>query len=136
MKLFATYCSANKDPASGQLPAIERYTSDRISGVYANAKSAGARFAILSGKFGLIDPDTPLEDYDHLLQPEGIAPMTARVAETLKAWEITEVHWFSVAFEMDPNVRRYKSVVENAASMNDIPFELEIWEPTGMLGLV
>ena len=136
MKLFATYCSANKDPASGTLPAVERYTSDRINGVYANAKSADARFAILSGQFGLIGPDTALEYYDHLLQPDEIEPMTAQVAATLKEWGVTQIHWFSVAFEMDPNVRRYKSVVEAAASVHSISFELEIWEPTGMLGLV
>ena len=136
MELFATYCSADKEATPGNLPATERYLSERISGVYANATSSGNRFAILSGRFGLMDPDTPIPNYDHLLQINEIGPMTQRVAETLKAWEITTIRWFTVAFEMDPNVSRYHDVMSQAAAEIGVDFEFELWEPTGMLGLI
>ena len=134
--LFATYCSANKRPDSGDLPAIDRYISDRIHGVYANAKSRGSQFAILSGRFGLLTPDHPIPDYDHLLQPSEIPSMVNQVAQTLTQWGTGLVRWHSVAFEMDPHVSRYSDVMRMAAEQNAIEFELELWEPTGMLGLV
>lgn len=136
MVLFATYCSAEKDGASGDLPAIKRYTSDRILGVAAAARGAEARFGILSGQFGLISADHPLPYYDHLLQPDEITERAASAARTLADWGITRIRWFSVAFEMDPNVGRYREVMTQAAATNGIAFELEIWEPTGTLGLV
>jgi hypothetical protein len=136
MLLFATYCSANKDGASSPLAARDRYLSDRIAGVEANANAANTRFGILSGKFGLLSPDHPIPAYDHLLHRDEIDEMTTTVAETLKDWDITAVRWFSVAFEMDPNVRRYKNVMENAAKQHGIDFEILLWEPTGLLGLI
>ena len=136
MVLYATYCSAEKDGADGLLPAIERYQSDRISGVCRAAKPAGARFGILSGEFGLISSDHPLPYYDHLLQENQITQMAERVQNTLTEWQISEVQWFSVAFEMDPNVKRYQSVMEHAAEQAGVTFQLTLWEPTGMLGLI
>ena len=136
MELFATYCSADKEASPGNLPATERYLSERISGVYANALSTGNRFAILSGRFGLISPDTPIPNYDHLLQVDEIGPMVQRVATTLNDWEVTTVKWFTVAFEMDPNVARYHNVMSQAAAEIGAEFDLELWEPTGMLGLI
>ena len=136
MELFATYCSAEKDGAEGELPAIERYTSERINGVAAAAKSAEAKFGILSGEYGLIASDHPLPYYDHLLQPGEVAARAEAVALTLTEWGITRIRWFSVAFEMDPNVGRYRDVMAQAATACGIEIELELWEPTGTLGLV
>jgi len=136
VELFATYCSADKDAAADDLPAIERYLSERISGVYANALSTGNCFGILSGRYGLIAPNTPIPHYDHLLQVNEIDPMAQRVAETLKTWGVTTIRWFTVAFEMDPNVSRYRDVMDRAAAEMGAEFELELWEPTGMLGLI
>ena len=136
MLLYATYCSAEKDGSSALLPAIERYQSARISGVCSAAKMAGATFGILSGKYGLISADHPLPYYDHLLQEHQIEEMTKQVQVTLKNWNITEIHWFSVAFEMDPNVKRYQMVLDAAAKNMGVAFQLTLWEPTGMLGLI
>ena len=136
MLLYATYCSAEKDGAHALLPAIERYQSDRISGVCTAAKAAGAEFGILSGQFGLISAEHPLPYYDHLLQENQIADMAERVQATLTEWKISVIQWFSVAFEMDPNVKRYQSVMEKAATQTGAVFHLTLWEPTGMLGLI
>ena len=84
MELFATYCSAEKDGAEGELPAIERYTSERIQGVAAAAKGAQAKFGILSGQFGLITGEHPLPYYDHLLQPEEVSTRAEGAVETLR----------------------------------------------------
>ena len=136
MELFATYCSAEKNAAGGTLPAIERYDSDRIRGVAALAQSAGATFGILSGSFGLIRADHPLPYYDHLLQLDEVTPRAEEVASTLSLWGITRIRWFSVAFEMDPNVSRYRDVMTAAAAPHGIEVELALWEPAGTLGLI
>lgn len=136
VKLFATYCSANKEANPEDLPAAKRYISDRIDGVHSLANGAQARFAILSGRFGLLTADEPIPPYDHLLQRDEVEAMTERVAATLEEWGITEVDWFSVAFEMDPNVTRYRDVMKRAAERVGARLELVIWEPTGTLGLV
>ena len=136
MVLYATYCSAEKNGSGTLLPAIDRYRSDRISGVCSAAKTAGATFGILSGQYGLISADHPLPYYDHLLQEDEIDAMTHQVQSTLSDWNIAEIHWFSVAFEMDPNVQRYQRVMEAAATNIGAEFQLTLWEPTGMLGLI
>lgn len=136
MLLFATYCSAEKDGAAGDLPAIERYISDRIHGVHAGAQAAQARFGILSGRYGLIAANHPIPYYDHLLGTDEIDGMVGTVEQTLRAWEVTEVRWFSVAFEMDPNVGRYRTLMERAAESAGAKFELSLWEPAATLGLI
>ena len=62
--------------------------------------------------------------------------MVEHVSATLADWQITEVRWFSVAFEMDPNVRRYRDVMSRAADNAGALFELDLWEPAGTLGIV
>ena len=91
---------------------------------------------ILSGQYGLISPEHPLPYYDHLLRVDQIETMAEKTKAILRGWEITEVQWFTVAFEMDPNVRRYQSVMEQAAKQAGVDFQLTLWEPTGMLGLI
>ena len=136
MFLFASYWPAEYDGADCELPAIERYTSERINGVAAAAKSAEAKFGILSGEYGLIAADHPLPYYDHLLQPGEVAARAEAVAQTLTEWGITRIRWFSVAFEMDPNVGRYRDVMTQAATACGIECEIALWEPTGTLGLI
>jgi hypothetical protein len=49
--LYVTYCSGKKDKSEESIPAIERYKSDRIRGVYNLSIKDKADFAILSGLF-------------------------------------------------------------------------------------
>ena len=135
-RLYATYCSADKREDAGPLPAIERYQSERIVGVHRMAETAGARFAILSGEFGLIPATAPTPHYDRLLAVDEVSAMAQRVADTLTAWSITEVRWFSVAFEMDPHVARYRDAMAQAAQQTGASFELDVWAPPGAVPLI
>jgi hypothetical protein len=131
MKLYATYCSKDKEATAGELPAIERYLSLRIRAVHAAAEGAGAKFGILSGLYGLISPDHPIPDYDHLLQLCEMEDRVNKVEGVLREWDIDEIHWYSVAFEMDANVGRYRKVMERAAAKVDATVEVVLWEPGG-----
>jgi hypothetical protein len=124
--LYATYCSAPKRDDPGELPAIERYRSERIAGAAHLASLEGVRFGILSGVYGLLPPEAPLPWYDHLLQESEIAPMIPGVAARLQAWGITQVVWFTVDPSLDPFVHRYAAVLHGACGQASIPMETRI----------
>ncbi len=130
MKLYATYCSKDKEATAGELPAIERYLSSRIRATHAAAGGVGAKFGILSGLYGLISPDQPIPDYDHLLQLCEMDDRVDQVEATLREWDIDEIHWYSVAFEMDANVGRYRMVMEQAAAKVGATVEVFLWDPS------
>ncbi|MFB0943420.1 MAG: hypothetical protein QMB21_08330, partial [Patiriisocius sp.] len=67
MLAYATYCSALKNYSKKALPAIQLYDSERISKVFELATSQNAKFVILSGKYGLVEPHQQINYYDHLL---------------------------------------------------------------------
>jgi hypothetical protein len=136
MELFATYCSAQKQITAEDLSALQRYDSDRIRGVHAQAKAVGSRFGILSGQFGLITGTQSLPWYDHLLPEDQVISMVLKVTATLEEWGVSSIRWFSVSFEMDPNVGRYRDVMAQAAAAANIPFEIELWQPAGATHLI
>lgn len=130
MKLYATYCSADKEMTAGDLPAVERYVSARIRAAHTAANSAEARFGILSGLYGLIAPEHPIPHYDHLLQLSEMSDRSTEVEAVLRAWDINEILWYSVGFEMDPNVGRYRTVMERAAAKVNASLDLVLWDPS------
>ncbi len=81
-KLFVTYCTGRKTDEKENIPAIQRYKSERIRWVYAEALKEKADFAILSGIFGLIPPERKIPKYDYCLQKDD----TDRVKETNKKY--------------------------------------------------
>ncbi len=124
--VYATYCSAPKRTDDGDLPAIERYLSERIRSVDGQAQRDGASFLILSGTYGLITREAPLPWYDHLLAVEEIPAMAAGAQERLRADGIAEVVWFTVHPDTDPYVTRYGEVLRRACEALQIPCRVEI----------
>ncbi len=111
MTLFVTYCSAEKATEETDLPAVERYRSDRISDVFLAAKIAGVDFRILSGEFGLLAATTPIPYYDHLLTDAEVGNHGKKVARQLADLQPTQVVFFSRQVAADPNVAPYRSVM-------------------------
>lgn len=101
MEIFCTYCSRPKKETNGKIPAIERYKSKRIRGVYDSANKLGIPFYILSGLFGLIPSDEPIPYYDHLLLPDEMNAMAIKVMEGIKKNKINKVIFFINAFQDD-----------------------------------
>jgi hypothetical protein len=111
---YCTYCSKQKSDEEGDLPAIQRYRSQRIAQVSLQAMMDGCVFFILSGKYGLIGPDYPLPYYDHLLQPDEITGMTQRVAEQIRTNGVEEIQYFSNDPEHDSTLTPYQMVIEKS----------------------
>jgi hypothetical protein len=107
MKVFSTYCSADKNRSEDPLPAIERYRSGRIRTLYSAALSLGAGFVILSGEYGLLDPCEPIPYYDKRLDPAEVPSHASTVARQLRSRGIDSVVFFSRAVSGDPNIEPY-----------------------------
>jgi hypothetical protein len=114
MTVFCTYCSAEKDASDALLPAIQRYRSDRIARIYSAALAAGCGFFILSGEFGLVDPNAPIPYYDHLLVADEIEAMAFRVAEQINQHGITQILFFTLPVAKDETLAPYQACVRLA----------------------
>ena len=114
MKVFSTYCSADKNRSKDPLPAVERYQSGRIRSLYNAALSLGAGFAILSGKYGLLDPCERIPFYDKLLTAAEVPSHAKTVERQLRAMRIEEMVFFSRPVSEDPNIEPYVDCIKLA----------------------
>jgi hypothetical protein len=71
-RLLVVACSQRKNPATGEIPAIERYDGPvfRVLRKYLRETPGGApTLLILSAKYGLIESSREIPDYDCCLTP-------------------------------------------------------------------
>ena len=126
MTLHITYCSKDKDRTRKDLPAIERYDSDRIDKIKALAEKRDENFAILSGKYGLIGPEEKIPFYDELLRERNIPQLITGVKNFLESHNVDKViyHTRKVENERKP----YFKLVKNACEGLNIELEKRIIE--------
>jgi hypothetical protein len=117
MTVFCTTCSAEKDRSPGEIPAAQRYRSQRIKSVHAAAERLGLRFVILSGEFGILQPEDPIPYYDHLLLPGEVAVHATLVASQLEALDVSDLIFFCRPFSVDENARAYYDCLKQAAQI-------------------
>ena len=122
MTTYCTYCSAHKIESNLALPAIELYKSKRISHVHQLAQKVNAHFAILSGKYGLLEPNERINYYDHLLTPEEVSEHAKLVAEQISSKKITEIVFYTNDVKEDPNVKAYIDCIAEACAETDTTF--------------
>lgn len=123
--MYCTYCSKQKTTDEGEVPAIQRYQSQRIAQVNLKATIDGCPFFILSGKYGIIPSDYPLPYYDHLLSPDEVDAMTTRVGDQLKTFGIGEIQYFTNDPNQDSTLQPYASVIEKSCRMAGIKLTIE-----------
>ena len=126
MTLHITYCSKDKDRTRKDLPAIERYDSDRIDKIKALAEKRDEDFAILSGKYGLIGHEEKIPFYDELLRERNIPQLITGVKNFLESHNVDKViyHTRKVENERKP----YFKLVKNACEGLNIELEKRIIE--------
>lgn len=120
MRIYCTYCSAEKNSIAGNIPAIERYTDPRIKLVFDIAKRDGIKFMILSGRFGLLEANESIPRYDHLLEAEEVDGHARKIAEQLAALNASEVHFFTIGTEKDPKLINYHRCIEIACYLTRV----------------
>ena len=126
MKAVCTYCSGPKRTDDGLLPARDRYMSARIRDLEAAAARDGRLFLILSGEFGLIRAGAPIPWYDHLLRPDESGALAPRVAEQMRALEISALAYHTADPESVPAVRPYLETLRAACAATETPLEVVI----------
>lgn len=81
--LVATACGDEKNP--GPCRAVELYKSTRIKAVY-NRRN-GCDMAILSAKYGLVDSETIIENYQGILTPERAKEFLLQVTKYVQNYD-------------------------------------------------
>lgn len=114
--LFVTYCCKEKSRAKGKIPAIERYLSPRIRAVSRRARGPKRRFRILSGKYGLLAPQTPIPWYDHLLTAREVPAMARRIARALRKDGPWSVRFVTEPLDRNPDLWPYLAALAGGAA--------------------
>ncbi len=122
-------CTAEKDAREGLLPAVIRYEHPDIPLVAWHAEKAGALLLILSGKFGLLETNTPIPLYGHKLSFEEVPEMTKKVVDKLSNLRLVnpnnKVLYFRPSDVREENhPRPYELVVVNAAKILNMECEI------------
>ena len=104
------------------IPAIERYTSQRIRSVYASALSVGQRFFILSGKYGLISASHAIPYYEHLLQVHETDVLSQKVAEQLQQAGLRRLYYFTEAVDNNEKLVPYFNTAQRACQAASVKF--------------
>ncbi len=113
--IVCTICCREKDRADKLLPAIRRYKSERIKTVAGLARNAGMPFAILSGKYGLINADEPIPYYDKLMGEGDLGEIIAANIAFLEKNEIGKVIFLCPDPAIDPHVQPYLRSIQASA---------------------
>ncbi len=131
---YITICSAEKSSEPGQVAAIKRYRSRRIDQVFARSRKDDAGFRILSGKYGLLDPEAPIPYYDQLLTADSVGAMTMVVKDQLEADRMGKVIFYGVDPAKDNRWRAYYQVMQAACSAAKVALEIRYIDEEGMPG--
>jgi hypothetical protein len=116
VKILCSYCSADKNPDSGLLPAIERYRSERLRQLRHRGQALGVPLYILSGRFGLLAAADPIPWYDHLLTAAETEAVSHAVAGRLRELSVTDVEYHTADIVRVPPVRPYLDAIRAACT--------------------
>ena len=108
--LVATACGKKK--RTGKHRAVDLYRSSRIRAVY-NRRS-GCDMAILSSKFGLVDSQTVIEDYEEVLTPERVKILLPQVVDYVKRYDVVIYFKAGASFI-------YFELIKKASEIANIP---------------
>ena len=95
MPLYVTYCSKDKSRDEERIPAISRYSSARIEKIRELAEKRDQKFAILSGKYGILQPQQKIPFYDKLLTDEDLGKTVPKVEKQLEELNPDQVVYFT-----------------------------------------
>jgi tetratricopeptide (TPR) repeat protein len=86
----------------------------------------GLPLRVLSGKYGLVAPEKPIPDYDHLLRPEEVPALAEIVAQQIRAEGITGFVYFTKPLATSTNLLPYHDAL--AAACQDTSTSLCVVE--------
>ena len=126
MLAYCTYCSADKHYSEIPVPAIQLYSSYRIAKVFEAAKQSNTAFLILSGKYGVVDPNDEISYYDHLLTSSEIETHSDLIASQIISKNITTIEFYMNNVERDQNLYVYKDCLSKACAKSGIQLKIHV----------
>jgi hypothetical protein len=124
MKTVAcTYCAGPKAQDEGLLPAYRRYHSERIQALQA-AATEQIPLLILSGRYGLIDADTPIPWYDHLLESRELESFAAKVLKQMTALKLSAVVYHTADASRYPQVLPYLQAMQDVCGRAGVDLQI------------
>ena len=121
MALYVTYCSKDKSREEEKIPAISRYSSARIEKIRELAEKRDQKFAILSGKYGILRPQQKIPFYDKLLGEEDLEEMVQKVEKQLEEMNSEQVIYFTK--EVSGQRTPYFELIRRACENTETGFE-------------
>ena len=126
MLAYCTYCSADKHYSETPVPAIQLYNSDRITKVFEAAKKSNSTFLILSGIYGIVDPNEEISYYDHLLMSSEIENHSDLIASQIISKNITTIEFYMNSVERDNNLQAYIDCISKACTKSSIQLKVNV----------
>ncbi len=124
MKIIITYCSGPKNKEGTLLPAVDLYRSERIRHLYQSRLNSRNEFRILSGKFGLLEPEKLIPWYDHLLASAEVPKLALQVAQVLVELKADAVEYHTADPAQHPDLVPYFELVKTACGKENIPLKV------------
>jgi len=113
VEYLCTACCKRKRRAAVPLPALARYLSRRIRWVWRESRRAGLPMLILSGRYGLLTPQTKIPYYDQALSPAEVTQLSQKIIAQLKRRRITVLTFYARP-RATPGWSPYFQVLEKA----------------------
>lgn len=126
LRLLVIACSAQKKKDAGLLPALVRYDGPafHVLRKYLRQASKAPTVLILSAKYGLLDADQPIADYDRRITTESAEAIRADVlhvlGERLRQQRYDEVA-FCVGHDYQRTVEGYEALITAGTKVTFIP---------------
>lgn len=119
-----TYCSREKDPSAGLLPAVDRYLSSRIQVSLEASSRLGTGFRILSGLFGLLAEDREIPEYDHILTGDQVPRHAGKIEQQLREFGVERVIFITRTLAADPGTGPYREAMSRACDAADVDYQI------------
>lgn len=126
MHTYCTYCSAEKHSVETSVPSMQLYNSARISSVFEAAKQKNKSFLILSGKYGVVEPNEAINYYDHLLSTSDVENHADLIAAQLMNKKVTSLEFYMNSVASDQNLQAYKDCISMACTKASIPLKIKV----------
>jgi len=125
MEYLCTTCCKRKRRDVQLLPALERYLNRRIRFVWQESRRLNKPLLILSGKYGLVEPDKKIPWYDQALHSDGVEALAQKATRQLRARGATRLRFYALS-RNTRGWQPYYGVIEKACAQLGLELRFQI----------
>lgn len=125
MEFLCTICCKRKRRDAQPLPALERYVSRRIRFVWQESLRLQKPLLILSGKYGLLEPDEKIPWYDQALRFTEVELLAVKIMKQLSAHCVSRLIFYALP-RRTRGWRPYYTALEKACAALGVALRCKI----------